>query len=67
MRRRNVVKKINTKKMRQKGPTKVEAIKEEGELDTSSDAEGIASFVESCQNLLTSRRKDKNAFSQGLS
>ena len=67
MKKSKVVKKTNTKKMRQKGPTKVEAIKEEGELDTSSDAEGIASFVESCQNLLTSRRKDKNAFSQGLS
>ena len=67
MKKSKVVKKTNTKKMRQKGPTKVEAIKEEGELDTSSDAEGIASFVESCQNLLGSRRKDKNAFSQGLS
>ena len=67
MKKSKVVKKTNTKKMRQKGPTKVEATKEEGELDTSSDAEGIASFVESCQNLLGSRRKDKNAFSQGLS
>ena len=67
MKKSKVVKKTNANKMRQKGPTKVEATKEEGELDTSSDAEGIASFVESCQNLLGSRRKDKNALSQGLS